>query len=1308
MPAVDEVVKEYASPATSKTILVIARDAAWREACARGLGNSTTLCLTADSGKEGLRFWEEFSPACIVLEDRLPDMETLEFLHRIADPELGLGCAVVVLAPELDEQDAAAFFEQGVQDYLVLDASLAAFLPRAVQNALRRFKPILKGRSPSLAGLQDAELEQAAEEALRASEERFRSVFADAATSLIIKDLSSPGMYANRAFTEMTGYSLRELASLSVVDITHPEDRPATLDAIRQLREGSRASVVVEKRYVRSDGSTIWARTSVSGVRDNSGKVRQIIAVIEDITEQKRGEAALRENAGRFQELAQSIHQVFWFLSVNPYRALYVSPAFEGMWGIPAQALYDDPFAWVQCIHPEDRDGARAKFEAWLQQPSGPAADEFRIVRPDGSVRWLSYRGSTTVGPDGALRASGITEDITEAKRAELRLRRSQDRLQCLTSSNIVGIIVGDAEGVLAEANDAFLRMVGYDRDDLAAKRINWRNMTPPEWDGADRAAFEEAVATGSGGPYEKELIRKDGSRVPVLLGIARMPGGEEAVCFVHDLTERKRVIQALERNERRFRALIENSFDYVSLFDRNGTRLYASPSQLRLTGYQTHEREGRSIFEHIHPEDLERAESTFRDLIARPGDSVRVEVRARRKNGDWIWVESIITNLLAEPGVEAVVTNTRDITERKRIVQALEHRERHFRALIENGSDLITLMDENGKTRYASPATLRTLGYQPDDLQDAYAFSRIHPDDVERAQSALRELLASPGVSTKIELRTRRSDGIWLWVESIATNLLAEPGVEAIVINSRDITERKLAAQWVLEGNQRLNALIQAAPVGICELDPEGRLMRWNPAATQMFGWNEGEVLGKLPPFIPEEALNDFKNLLSGCFNGQQLEGLEQSRRCKDGSCIEIGIWTAPLRDASGRTTGLVAIMVDVTERKQLEGKLQESDKLRAIGRLAGGIAHDFNNLLTVILGYAKLLKEQLSADHPLQKHARAIHDSGERAAALIEQLLAFSRQKALQPKILDWNTVLEHSAGMFKRLIGEDVQLEMLLAPGGVSIQADPSQLDQLGLNLVVNARDAMPEGGSITLETSVVDLGAAEAARLSLRSGRYAALSVADTGHGMDEQTKARIFEPFFTTKGQGRGTGLGLSTVYGIVQQSGGGIAVHSKPGFGTTFTVYLPSVDEPDEGFEDLEPPSSLDAGDCSGSGKILLVEDEAPLRELVGTTLQQAGYTVLEAADGQEALGMREELGALDLLLTDVVMPGMNGPDLAQRLRLEWPELPVIYVSGYNDRVREDQLNADTVLIPKPFSLRALLDKVNELLLRRASDRRPS
>jgi PAS domain S-box-containing protein len=495
------------------------------------------------------------------------------------------------------------------------------------------------------------------------------------------------------------------------------------------------------------------------------------------------------------------------------------------------------------------------------------------------------------------------------------------------------------------------------------------------------------------------------------------------------------------------------------------------------------------------------------------------------------------------------------------------------------------------------------------------------------------------------------------------------------------------------------LQSITENSPDAIITTDDRGRLTYFSRGAEAMFGYRAEEMIGTAVADIYPGGLEEARAVKRRLAQEGQLRNYEAGLLTKDGRRAEVSASISLLRDTTGHVVGTLGVLKDIGERRHLEEQLRQSQKMEAVGRLAGGIAHDFNNLLTVIAGRAQLILARLRPEEPIHRDATLVRTTADRAAALTQQLLAFSRKQVLQPQVLNLNGVVTAMEPMLGRLIGEDIDLAVIPAEGLGRVKADPGQIEQVIVNLVVNSRDAMPQGGRLTIETANVELDAAYASRhVSVPPGPYIMLAVSDTGDGMDEQTRSRVFEPFFTTKGPGKGTGLGLATVYGIVTQSGGDIQLYSEPGRGTTFKIYLPRVAEV---AAEADDPTSPGAAVAHGDETVLLVEDEPEVRDLAREILEGGGYTVLQACDPLEAVLMAEQHpGAIHLLLTDVIMPRQSGRALVERLGPLRPEMQVLYMSGYTNEaiVRHGVLDPDTLFIQKPFTPAALANKVRAAL----------
>ena len=530
-------------------------------------------------------------------------------------------------------------------------------------------------------------------------------------------------------------------------------------------------------------------------------------------------------------------------------------------------------------------------------------------------------------------------------------------------------------------------------------------------------------------------------------------------------------------------------------------------------------------------------------------------------------------------------------------------------------------------------------------------------------------------------------------YTEDELTLLAAFVGQGAVAL------ENSALYREIRDARDFLQSITENSPDAIITTDGRGRLTYFSRGAEAMFGYRAAKMIGSAVADLYPGGLEEARAVKRRLAQEGQLRNYESGFLTKDGGCVEVSASISLLRDATGRVAGTLGVLKDIGERRRLEEQLRQSQKMEAVGRLAGGIAHDFNNLLTMIAGRAQLILSRLRPEEPIHRDATLVRTTADRAAVLTQQLLAFSRKQVLQPQVLNLNAVVTAMEPMLGRLIGEDIDLAVIPAESLGRVKADPGQIEQVIVNLVVNSRDAMPQGGRLTVETADVELDAAYASRhFSVPPGPYVMLAVSDTGEGMDEQTRSRVFEPFFTTKGPGKGTGLGLATVYGIVKQSGGDIQLYSEPGRGTAFRIYLPRVAQVSAEVDDTTSPSAAVA---RGDETVLLVEDEPEVRDLAREILEVSGYTVLQACDPLEAVVMAERHpGPIHLLLTDVIMPRQSGRALVERLRPLRPEMQVLYMSGYTNEaiVRHGVLDPDTLFIQKPFTPDALGHRVRAAL----------
>lgn len=596
------------------------------------------------------------------------------------------------------------------------------------------------------------------------------------------------------------------------------------------------------------------------------------------------------------------------------------------------------------------------------------------------------------------------------------------------------------------------------------------------------------------------------------------------------------------------------------------------------------------------------------------------------------------------------------------------------------------------------SESAARLLGFAPDQMMRGAknTFSElVHEEDRAKIRGQERSAIASKQ-SFSVDYRMRRADGSYLWIWDRGCPIYDDRG-DLVWIEGQlqDVTERKkVEHEDLAESEARYRQLLDLAPIAII-VSTNGIVRFVNRAGIKIMGVeDEREMVGTFTgDFVhPDSRPALAERIRAIVENGEETEAAFLKMIRPDGKVITVESAAGPIMYRG--ELSIQTVMRDVTERLELEEQLRQSQKMEAIGRLAGGIAHDFNNLLTAINGYASFGLQKIGIDHRVRRDLQQILKAGESGASLVSQLLAFSRKQVLQPKVLDLNALIGNFEKMLQRMIGEDVELKTELASPLASVCADPGQMEQVLMNLVVNARDAMPHGGSIAIKTTMCQESRSSKADSSENASQIL-ITISDTGEGMNKETLRQAFDPFFTTKASGQGTGLGLSTVHGIVEQSGGSIRVESRPGEGTTFKILLPAVEQVLEA--EIVPAPALDRG----SETILLVEDDPLVRELTRDVLMSNGYEVVSACDGDEALQIikRENLN-LHLMLTDVVMPGMSGTELALRLSSTLPDVRVLYMSGYTeDSIVLRSLGEDSInFLPKPFNPGELIFKVRDVL----------
>ncbi|MGC1255231.1 MAG: PAS domain S-box protein [Candidatus Acidiferrales bacterium] len=910
----------------------------------------------------------------------------------------------------------------------------------------------------------------------------------------------------------------------------------------------------------------------------------------------------------------------------------------------------------------------------------------------------------------------------------------TEQSLRLLFSSNPHAMVVLDQRHRVQLCNPAFESLFQYQESEIRGAELDsW--LAPADL-ARDAQAFTERAAAGEVVRASAQRHRRDGSLVEVQITCVPLVENKEIVgsfAIYEDITERREAQRAQQQAEEKLSQLFENAVEGIFRASVEGQLLSVNPALARMCGYSSPEEMILSIqdmSQDLYADPQARVE--FKRRMMEHGSVESFEYQLRRKDGARIWVsENARAVRISNGEIVAYEGSMEDITERKRseLERQVTFEIIHAVNVTDNLDDLLYLVYQAlRKVLYAEncfvalyepasgmfhfPFFIDQFDEAPPPQQvgrscTAYVYrtgrAMLIPQQVfdALAEQGEVELVGTPSPSwLGAPLRTPAATiGVLVVQHYENETAYTERDLEFLVSVGGQIAlaiERKRAEEKIRESEARLRVLVEQLPAVLWTVGKDLRFTSALGAGLARLGLKPNQIVGV--------SLMDYFET-----NDQTFLPIAAHRRATKGEAVTFhvewkgGSYTChvePLRTAEGELQGAICMALDITDRKQLEEQLRQAQKMEAVGRLAGGIAHDFNNLLMVIQGYADLLTERLAEGDPLRRNAEQIQTASQRATSLTRQLLAFSRKQMLAPKVLNVQSVVVDMEKILRRLIGEDIQLETSSVPDLGLIKADRSQIEQVIMNLAVNARDAMPEGGRLTIETANVELDKAAAHPPAVLSpGKYVMLAVTDNGCGMDAETQAHIFEPFFTTKEKGKGTGLGLATVYGIVKQSGGYVWVYTEPGRGTSFKVYLPRIEDEQtaRGRDGKSDAQELPRG----SETVLLVEDEKGVRELAREYLELTGYTVIAAEDGHTALELAAmHVGPIQLLMTDVVMPGISGRELAGRVKTIRPEIKVLFMSGYTDQavVHHGILDTDAALLQKPFTMAALAAKLREIL----------
>jgi len=1128
------------------------------------------------------------------------------------------------------------------------------------------------------------------------------TLFEEAGDALFLFDPETEEICdVNPMAQRMSGFSRAELLRLQITYLFRSEIQ----GGLQRLRHAYKKTGVFHSQegfLLRHQQEETWIPVNLTVTRLH-GELKTLgLVTARDIREQREMYTQLQRMDAELRRVLSCVSDCLWSAEIDSagrmtYR--YYSPVVESITGRGPDYFLVGPERWLNLIHPDDRPSF---CKAILRVKTGHSLCEeevYRILRPDGTIRWVrdSIRASRN-GAEELLRVDGVLSDITNSQESEKALRASEKRFRALVEKSQDAIALLDAEGTIIYASPSTYAVLGYTPEEFFGRKA--RLEIHPDDFSRVNDLFQE-IKTGPGKSYSTELRypHKDGTwRYLEGIAINRLddPAVQAIVVNYRDVTQRKAAEAALRESEERFRQLVENSTDLICETSSETRFTYLSPNYRDVLGYESHELLGRKLFDLVHPADYSMV---LADLTQ--ADSTSTVYRFRHKNGQWRWFESTGKSYQRATGETRVVGFSRDITNRKRSEEELAHERDLLRILMESVPHFIYFKDEQSRYTRINNAQMTNLGLRRTEEAVGRTDQDFYPSELAGEFYADEVQILRSGVPLvdKIERQTGM-DANERWLSSTKVPVIEKDGrITGIVGISRDITEQKKSQEALRASEAKYRTLIENLEQNIFLKDRHLRFVAVNQVFCRQIGLPESELIGKTdfdfyPAHLAEKYQADDRRVLA---EGKRLELEEQN--FANGQLRTVRVIKTPVHDDQRRISGVLGIFWDVTEQRALESQLRHAQKMEAVGQLAGGVAHDFNNLLTVILGNVSLVKTGLAEDDPHKQLLELTEKATLRAAELTSKLLGFSRRTPLRLELSNLTAAIQETVALLQRTVDPRIKLVTHISPEPWEVRADLGQINQVLMNLCLNARDAMPRGGRLSLELGNVTL-TEEAARLHLeaRPGDFVRLRIRDSGEGILPEVLPHIFEPFFTTKEPGRGTGLGLAMVFGIVKQHQGWIECASQRGEGTCFDLYLPrSADQTDH-----KPTAHPTITPQNGTESILLVDDEAMIRNLGRTTLERYGYHVLVAQDGIEALDVyRMNKDRIKLVVLDLTMPRMSGQEVVQKLLEIKSNARVLLATGYSTEQVLDADNDRIVgIIGKPFrpddlarQVRAALDK---------------
>ncbi|MEJ2716334.1 MAG: PAS domain S-box protein, partial [Deltaproteobacteria bacterium] len=1116
-----------------------------------------------------------------------------------------------------------------------------------------------------------------------------KSAIESSISGICIAELNGKLTYVNRAGLRLWGYDQEEEVlgkRATGFWLTEKESEEAVGIAAKT------GAWIGELIAVRKDGSPFDVQAIITLMRSSDGTPLAIMGSFLDITERKRAEQALRESEERYRRLVETANEGIWSLDEH-LRSTFVNRKMAEMLGYEPEEMLG------KTVHSFMFEEDLAEHHEWRRRREQGESDTYerRFKCKDGSEKWTLVSATPVLDQEGNLRGSfAMVTDVTERRKAAAAIRQQRDFLQQLIDTIPTPLFYKDVDGRYLGCNTAFESDTGLSKADIIGKTVF--DVAAPE---LAQIYYEQDLSLFQNpGVQQDETRRRDAAGTMHEVMFTKAPfwdlEGNVAgmVGVIFDVTELKHAQASLQNQI----SLMESMLEAIPapVFFKNTDHVYLGCNEAfaKFMGLPKETFIGKSVFD-VAPKELAAVYRVQDEALFESAGSQVYESSVETGNGaihDVIFHKATFAD--SSGTVAGLIGVILDITERKRAEDALKESEQRYRLLADNTLDVIWQIDLDLRITYVNPAITRLTGHTVDEWIGTSLSEHCDRENFEKmTQAVSAEISKGPASSgTVLEAEFLKKNKEPISVEIHGKAIFSHDGLPIRVQGvTRDITDRRRAESALKASEEKYRNLFENSPVGIMSVDNEGRILEVNRPLLEILGSPSQEATKAINMFkLPQLVQTGVSDLFQSCIaSGERLQR-QIPYESKWGKKSHLRFVLNPMTDQHGTVCGCQAVVEDFTEQKKLEEQLREAQKMEAIGTLAGGVAHDFNNLLQVVLGYSEvLLAEKQESDEEyadLEKIFHAAKSGGE----LVHRLLAFSRKSKLKPVFMNLNSQIVEVEKLLRRIIPRMVDVHLDLSGDLPVIHADPSQVEQVLINLALNSCDAMPDGGKLTMRTSAVTVDE-EYSRLhfEVAPGAYVLMEISDTGHGMDKETVEHIFEPFFTTKDMGRGSGLGLAMVHGIVKQLNGHITVYSEVGKGTVFRVYLPAI--ADEGEMDLEASGVLPA---FGTETVLLVDDEEFLRELGARILTNHGYKVLRAENGREAIDIYKKEGAgIALVILDLIMPGMGGRECLNGLLKLDPNVKVLVASGYSadESIQEIIQMGAKGFVSKPFRAKEFL-----------------